>query len=109
MGCADRLKDLLRPLGVYELTEGAGAAEIEAVGAALDGAATLTGETARESMAVTAEDEGLLMLERLFPHVPAYTDTEARRAALISLMAVNDTSFTLALVRAALSGCGRRA
>jgi len=109
MGYADKLKDLLRPLGVYELHEGAGAAELEALGGAIDGVAALSGETARECTPVTAEGEGLTMLESLFPLSPAGSDAEARRAAIIALLTVNDASFTLAGVNAAISGCGIRA
>lgn len=106
MGYTDRLIGLLKPLEVYDLTNGAGAAEIRALGGAMDGVGAITGETARECVAGTAESWGLSQYEELFPHIPAWSDTESRRRAIISLLTVNDSSFTLAGVNAAISGCG---
>ena len=106
MGYTDKLVRLLKPLGVYDLTNGAGAAEIRALGGALDDVGDITDETARECVAGTAESWGLSRYEELFPQIPAWSDTESRRRAVISRLTVNDASFTLAGVNAAISGCG---
>ena len=106
MGYTDKLIRLLKPLGIYDLRNGAGAAELRALGGALDGVGDITGETARECVVSTAESWGLSRYEELFPQIPAWSDTETRRMAIASLLTLNDASFTLAGVNAAISGCG---
>lgn len=106
MGYTEKLDRLLRPLGVYRLSSGAGAAELFALGKALDGAFDVSAETERECASENAEDWGLSMFESMFPLAPAYSGAEARRAAVAALLTVSDASFTLSGINAALSGCG---
>lgn len=54
------LKNLLAPLGVYNLTEGSvNGAELHALGTGLDEIAALLDWTEREGLLTDAEDEGL--------------------------------------------------
>ena len=85
MKSAEYLRELLRPLGVYELRTGAGAGELESAGAALDGGAALLEEIQREMLLLTAEGEGLDKIESLLSRKPVTSDTKRRRAALAAL------------------------
>ena len=68
MGYAAYLKNLLLPLGVYDLSVGSvSEGELYALGSALDTAAERLETVERESLTATAEDEGLDRREALFP------------------------------------------
>ena len=60
MGYCDYLKNLLRPLGIYDLSDRSlSASELEALGHGLDGAEAAIDYAERESALSTAEGEGL--------------------------------------------------
>ena len=65
MSHADYLRELLRPLRVYELTGTANGGELDAVGEALDGGGAALDEVQREMLISTAEDWGLEAIESL--------------------------------------------
>lgn len=109
MGYYEYFLQLLQPLRLYQLEEGAGAEELRVAGQALDALAAALEETERESNPVTASGFGLSALEELLPYVPAYNSPEARREALAALLRIDGRSFTLAGLQATLSGCGIRA
>lgn len=107
MGYADYLKQLLGPLGVYDLSEGRfNHAELQGQGAGLDGCGGRLEEIAREMNLCTAEDAGLAALEELLTYLPAAEDLESRRAALAALLRIGDGSFTRTAINDSLVGCG---
>ena len=106
-GCADYLRQLLTPLGVYALGEGScSGSELDAAGQALDGCAASLEHAEREALLATAEEEGLDRWESLFARRPVDYGVELRRAAILSLLQVSGDSFTLAAINRAISGCG---
>lgn len=106
MGYGEYMKNLLAPMRVYELYEGFGADELDAVGECLDGICRTFLDMERESNAVTAENEGLAAYESILPYIPAYGTTEERRAALCALLSIDGASFSPADIARTLAGCG---
>lgn len=109
MQYAEELKELLRPLGVYDVDRGAGAAELETVGTALDGIFTKLEAAGTEALPLTATGTGLGMWEDLMPYVPASQSVEDRRRAIIALLRIDGSAFTADMLNATISGCGIRA
>jgi len=104
------LRALLEPLGVYDLREGAlNAAELGALGAALDAVQERLETVEREALTATAEDEGLRRRESLFSRRGAAVEPEARRAAIAALLQIDGDSLTPDALNRAVSGCGIRA
>lgn len=86
------------------------AGELEAVGAALDGAAAAALETVeREMLLTTAEGDGLERIEALLARRPVTSVLERRRAALAALLRIGGDSFTLSAINDNLAGCGLNA
>lgn len=108
MGYSDYLKALLRPLCLYELDEGLGAAELEALGASMDAVCAALSDIERESVLPTAEDVGLSRYEEILPYHPASPGLAQRRAAIMALLRIDDGSFTLPAIRDTIRGCGIR-
>ncbi len=106
MGCAAYLKELLRPLGLYDLDTGPGAAELSALGAAMDSLAAYLAEIEAEALVLTAGEEGLSRYEAVLPYHPASGDTEQRRQAIMALLRIDDGAFTLPAIRDTIRGCG---
>lgn len=110
MGYGAYLKELLRPLGVYDLSEASlSGSELAAAGAALDGCCAAIERAEREAILSTAEAEGLTLREDLFAHRPADYGVPLRREAIAALLQVSGDSFTLADINRAIRGCGIRA
>ena len=109
MDYAKELKELLRPLGIYDVSEGAGAAELDAIGAQLTDVWTFLEQAERESTPMTAEDGGLAAWEHLLPFTPAWLTTADRRRAIAALLRIGGGSFTPAAVNDTVAGCGIRA
>ena len=110
MGYCDYLKNLLRPLGIYDLTDGSlSASELEALGHGLDGAEAAVDYAEREGSLPTAEGEGLDLWESLFASAPVHYSTQLRREAIAALLRIGEDSFTLAAINDTISGCGIRA
>ena len=108
-GYAGYLKELLRPLRVYELEGTANGAELEAQGQALDEAEAVLEEIQREMLVSTAEGRGLEAIECLLVRRPVAPNLELRRAALAALLRIGGDSFTLAAINDNLKGCGLNA
>lgn len=101
------LVELLRPLGVYDLSEGTiNRGELACYGALLDQGLDHLEESGREMCLATAEGFGLERVEELLPYRPVSETTELRRAALAALLRIGGDSFTLAAVNDTLAGCG---
>ena len=70
MSAAQYLRDLLRPLGVYDLTAPFNGGELDAAGLELDGVEELLEEIQRETCLVTAESWGPEKWASLFVQRP---------------------------------------
>lgn len=104
------LKELLAPLGVYDLAEGSiNESELHALGAGLDTVSDELEYVQREAFPATAETEGLTRREALFARRPAAETAELRRAAITALLRIDGDSLTPADIDRTLSGCGIRA
>ena len=109
-GYEAHLKNLLAPLGVYDLRAGTvNESELFAAAVSLDSAAARLERVEREALSETAEEEGLARREALFARRPALVTTALRRAALRALMQIDADSFSLESINRTISGCGIRA
>ena len=106
MGYGEYLKDMLKPMGVYSLNSGYSAAELDAVGAAMDGAAECADNLKTEGIPQTARGSGLAAWENLFP-ILVFGETEnERRSAVARLISVDDASCTQKALEGQLASCG---
>ena len=107
MGYERYLIELLRPLGVYDLSDGTvNRAELTGYGVKLDEGWDQLEVCAREMLPDTAEGMGLERLEELLPYRPVSRTTEQRRLALAALLRIGGDSFTPEGINDALAGCG---
>lgn len=103
------LKELLRPLGVYDLTPGTvNESELHALGSGMDKVAEQLSSGEREALIPTAEDEGLRRWGELFPWRPVSETAEQYRHALMALLQIDQGMLTLEEMNRALWGCGIR-
>lgn len=103
---AQRLQELLAPLGPYRSQGAYSAGELSGEGHALDGVLASLEHLEREAMLDTAEEEGLEAIESLLVHRPVAKTAAARRAALAALLRIGGDSFTLQAINDNLRGCG---
>ncbi len=103
---ADCLRDLLRPLGVYDLGAPFNGGELDAQGEALDGIMAWLEEVQRESSLATAEGWGLEKIASLLIRRPVAADPRKLAAALAALLRIGGDSFTLAAINDTITGCG---
>ncbi len=106
MGYYEDFCRLLRPLGIYELSEGAGMGELRALGSAMDCIRAGLDCAEREAILATAEDEGLDAWESLLPFIPSDGSPEMRREAIAALLRVDESGFTTAALNDTIAGCG---
>ncbi len=109
MSHAERMWELLAPLGPYRRQGAYTAGELAGEGRALDGVAAALEDLEREAMLDTAEGEGLEKVEELLASRPVARTLPARRAALSALLRIGGDSFTLDAVNDNLKGCGLNA
>lgn len=107
MGYVEYLRDVLRPLHIYDLDNGAGAAEIYVLGTALNGVYDELETLLREMIPVTAEDYGLDSFEEMLPYKPVYENEQDRRNAIAALNSV--CGFTLEDINRSIMGIGIKA
>ena len=104
MGCADHLRRLLAPLGVYELgAASVSGAMLDALGDALDGVHGAVEDGLRDAFVRTAES--LAPLELALPPHGGGT-AEQRRAAVEHLLGQGDVSCSKTQLEAALTVSG---
>lgn len=107
MGYETYLVELLRPLGVYDLSEGTiNREELACYGAMLDRGLDHLEESEREMCLAAAESFGLEWVEDLLPYRPVSSTAALRRAALAALLRIGGDSFTLEAINDTLAGCG---
>ena len=109
MSSATYMKELLRPLGVYNLDESFLSAELDCVGLALDGVEKELERIQREMCLTTAREEGLKKTAKLFALHPVTQDPQQLSDSLSALSRINWDSFTLSAINNTISGCGVRA
>lgn len=102
MSGAQYLRQLLAPLGVYDLEGPFQNGELEA----LDQAEAALDELHRESCLATAQDWGLERTASLFRRRPIAATPKAMREALAALLRIGGDSFTLDAINDTISGCG---
>ena len=100
---------LLDPLGLYDLSGVQNRSELAALGMELDNVSAALDTVERESLLVTAEDQGLSRREALFARKPAALTAEERRAAVAALLRIGEDSLTPDAINDTLVGCGIRA
>lgn len=101
------LRELLRPLGVYDLSDGmVNESELYAAGGELDEVDTALETVEQENLITTAEGEGLSRREELFARKPAADTILQRRAALLALFQIDGDCFTLEAINRTICGCG---
>lgn len=106
MSHAQYLRDLLRPLGIYNLEAPFNGSELNAQGLALDNVMGWIEEVQRESSLTTAENWGLEKTAQLFVRRPVATQPRKLAAALAALLRIGGDSFTLSAINDTISGCG---
>lgn len=106
MSYADYLRELLRPLGVYDLNAPLNGGELEAEGLALDGAETRLEEVLREIDLTAAESWGLEKIAGLLARRPVAEEPKDMAAALAALLRIGGDSFTLTAINDTIAGCG---
>ena len=107
MSYTDELVDMLRGLGVYSFREGSfSLAELQALGAQLDAADGAFATAQKETIVMTAQDEGLSKMEALFRSRPPARTVQARRAAIAGFLQIGRDSFTLEAINRCLAACG---
>lgn len=106
MSYAEKLWELLLPLGVYCRQGVYTGGELAGEGQALDGVLAALEELEREAILDTAEAWGLERWESLLTRRPVFYDQAGRRAALSALLRIGGDSFTVAALNDNLKGCG---
>lgn len=109
MGYADYIWSLIKPLGVYSEDGPYNISEIGAIGNSLDLCGNEISEFERESITVTAEGYGLEAYEKIIPRRPVSNSLASRRNALIALLRIDESCFTLEAINNAIIGCGVKA
>ncbi|MPM49472.1 hypothetical protein SDC9_96202 [bioreactor metagenome] len=104
------LKNLLAPLGIYNLRDGTlNESALFAAAVGLDGVSDKLEKAEREALTVTAESEGLQRREALITRRPAANTIPLRRSAIAALLQIDADSFSLDSINRTISGCGIKA
>lgn len=104
------LRNLLDPLGIYDLRSGSiNASELYALGLGLDAVSGQLAYTEREALLATAEDQGLSRREALFRRRIAASTPEQRRTAMAALLQIDGDSLTPSAINHTICGCGIKA
>ena len=103
---AQCLRDLLRPLCVYDLEAPFNGGELDVQGEQLDKIMAWLEEIQKESSLTTAESWGLENIARLFIRRPVATQPRKLAAALAALLRIGGDSFTLKAINDTIAGCG---
>lgn len=106
MSHARYLRDLLRPLGVYDLEAPFNGGELDAQGEALDAVCARLEDIQREASLTTAESWGLEKIASLLARRPVAAQPRKLAAALSALLRIGGDSFTLSAINDTVAGCG---
>ncbi len=94
MSHAQYLRDLLRPLGVYDLTAPFNGGELDAQGEALDAVCARLEDIQKEASLATAEGWGLEKIASLLTRRPVASQPRKLAAALAAMLRIGGDSFT---------------
>lgn len=100
------LKQILEPLGIYDLENGAGAVELEVIGKQMDEIFDEMETLAAEVILLTASGFGLEKYEAALPYRPSYLTVSDRRRAVMALLRIRNGCFTQEFLQDTISGCG---
>lgn len=103
---AECLRDLLRPLGVYNLGAPFNGGELDVQGEQLDKLMAWLEEVRQESSLATAKDWGVENVAKLFVRRPVAANPRKLAAALAALLRIGGDSFTLEAINDTITGCG---
>lgn len=103
---AQYLRDLLRPLGVYDLKAPFNGGELDVQGEQLDKIMAWLEEIQREASLTTAEGWGLEKIASLLARRPVASEPRKLAAALAALLRIGGDSFTLDAINDTITGCG---
>ena len=106
MSYGQYLRELLRPLHIYDLEAPFHGGELDAAGRTLYQVQAALEETERETSLTTAETWGLERTAELFVRRPVAGSPRALAAALAALLRIGGDSFTLPAINDTLAGCG---
>ena len=107
MAHADYLRQLLAPLGVYDLSPATlNGSELAAIGAGLDAVENALTRLELEGCLATAQEEGLSRLDALFLHPPIHHSLTDHRNALAALMRIGQSPPSSSALNSAIHGCG---
>ena len=106
MSYGQYLRELLLPLGVYDLDAPFNGGDLEAAGQALDQMESQLEEVDREANLSTAQDWGLEQVARLFTRRPVADSPQELAQALAALLRIGGDSFTLSAINDTIAGCG---
>jgi hypothetical protein len=100
------LKQILEPLGIYDLENGAGAVELEVIGKQMNEIFAGMEILAAEAIPLNASGFGLERYEAALPYRPSYITVADRRRAIMALLRIRNGCFTQELLQDTISGCG---
>lgn len=103
------LKELLRPLGVYDLDGSFLGAELDSMGRSLDELQDRLEQIQQEMCLITARGVGLDTVAALFRQKPVTNDAQQLARSLAALARIGGDSFTLSAINNTLEGCGLNA
>ena len=103
------LKELLRPLGVYNLDNSFLGAELESLGKSLDELQVHLEYIQQEMCLTTASGVGLDRIAALFAQRPVTDDERQLARSLAALGRIGGNSFTPSAINNTLEGCGLNA
>ena len=106
MSYEEHLKELLFPLGVYDLEAPFNSGELHSIGRVLDMVERELEELNREANLATAESWGLERIAALMGRKPVAGENGYMAKALAALLRIGGDSFTLSAINDTLSGCG---
>ena len=109
MNYTDYLKQILAPLGIYDLDNGLGAEELAVIGKQMDEIFDALEEIRREAFLVSAESYGLTNFVAALPFTPASLTTEDERRAVMALLRIRGGCFSQSMLQDTISGCGLQA
>lgn len=100
------LKELLSPMGIYDVDGVFHGGELAAVGQALDQVMGRLDEIQKEMSLVTAEDWGLARVADTLSVSPVADTTRGYALAMAALLRIGGDSFTVDSIADTVKGCG---
>ena len=106
MSYEEHLKELLIPLGVYDVDALFNGGELHSLGSELDKVERELDILHREANLITAENWGIEYIAALMGRKPVAEGNRDMAKALVALLRIGGDSFTLSAINDTISGCG---